>query len=299
MNRMLGCGLLAAIVTGLVAAGSVGGPRQPAAQPRPATPALPDWLAPPPVPAPGPTVYRTQYLSASGVKVAGAVVAQPDARPLVWVVDGAGDLHGCSNALSQANMMLGNPAELAPFAWSHGYRRLLLDQIDMAHAKTQGARLAEKILERQRAEPGRRVVVVAHSAGCAVALEAGDALPADAIDRMILLAPSVSTGFDVRPSLRSAREGIDVFCSKKDWVALGFVTRVVGTTDKFWAPAAGRHGFDLRQQQTAEDQLAARLRQHFWSPEVAWTGHTGGHHGMHTQAFLHTYVFPLMGVRAQ
>ena len=35
-----------------------------------------------------------------------------------------------------------------------------------------------------------------------------------------------------------------MFCSKKDWVALGFVVRVVGTTDNFWSgAAAGRLGF--------------------------------------------------------
>ena len=88
------------------------------------------------------------------------------------------------------------------------------------------------------AEPGRRVVVVAHSAGCAVALAACDLLPMDAVDRVLLLAPSVSTGYDIRPTLWSAKEGVDVFCSKKDWVALGFVVRVVGTTDNFWSGSA-------------------------------------------------------------
>jgi pimeloyl-ACP methyl ester carboxylesterase len=135
-------------------------------------------------------------------------------------------------------------------------------------------------------------VVVAHSAGCAVALYATETLPPDSIHRLILLAPSVSAGYDIRPALWSAREGVDVFCSKKDWVALGFVTRVVGTTDRAWAKAAGRHGFHPPGLDQAE---STRLRQHFWTPELAWTGHTGGHHGMHNPAFLHAYVFPLIG----
>jgi hypothetical protein len=217
------------------------------------------------------------------------------AAPLVWVVDGAGDLRGCSKALAYANQIAGNPAELSVFVWSHGYGRLLMDQVDQAHAKAQGARLAAKIQERQRAEPGRRVVVVAHSAGSAVALAAGDALPPDSIDRILLLAPSVSTGYDLRPSLRAAREGVDVFCSKKDWLALGFVTRVVGTTDRFLAPAAGRHGFRMT---PAQDQEATRLRQYFWSSELAWTGNTGGHYGVHAPGFIHAYLFPAIGVHA-
>lgn len=214
--------------------------------------------------------------------------------PLVWVLDGAGDLRGCSKALASANTLAGNLTEVAVFPWSHGYGRLLMDQVRMTHARTQGAKLAAAILDRQKAEPGRRVVLVAHSAGCAVALAAGDSLPPDSVDRVILLAPSVSTGYDIRPTLRAAREGVDVFCSKKDWLALGFVTRVVGTTDKFLAPAAGRHGFRM----TTPDTEGMRLRQHFWSAELSWTGHTGGHYGVHAPAFIHAYLFPAFGVRA-
>ena len=213
--------------------------------------------------------------------------------PLVWVIDGAGDLKGCSKALASANTLAGNLVELCAFQWSHGYGRLLMDQVSMTHARTQGMKLAARIQERQKLEPGRRVVVVAHSAGCAVALAAGDILPPDSIDRIILLAPSVSTGYDLRPSLRAAREGVDVFCSKKDWLALGFVTRVVGTTDKFLAPAAGRHGFRVN----APDAEVNRLRQHFWSADLAWTGHTGGHYGVHAPAFIHAYLFPAFGVQ--
>lgn len=215
--------------------------------------------------------------------------------PLVWVVDGAGDLKGCSTALGHANAVLGHPVELVVFPWSHGYRRLLKDQIDGEHARRQGARLAQAILERRKQEPHRRVVVVAHSAGCAVALGAGDVLPPDSVDRIILLAPSVSTGYDLRPTLRAAREGVDVFCSRRDWVALGFVVRVVGTTDNFWSgSAAGRWGFRQAQAAAWDPLVARRLRQHFWSPELAWTGHHGGHHGMHAPGFVHTFLWPLL-----
>jgi hypothetical protein len=190
---------------------------------------------------------------------------------------------------------MGELLELFAFPWSHGYRRLLLDQVGTTHARAQGRRLAQLILDRKAQEPGRRVVVIAHSAGCAVALAACDILPMDAIDRVILLAPSVSTGYDIRPTLWSAKEGVDVFCSKKDWIALGFVVRVVGTTDNFWSgSAAGRFGFKPKGTTALADLEQARLRQHFWSPEVAWTGNTGGHHGVHAPTFVQMYLMPLM-----
>ena len=143
------------------------------------------------------------------------------------------------------------------------------------------------------------MVLVAHSAGSAVALAATETMAPDAIDRLILLAPSVSTGYDVRPALTAAREGVDVFCSKKDWVALGFVVKVVGTTDKFWSgSAAGRLGFRPKGPSMLPAVEATKLRQHFWTADVAWTGHTGGHHGMHAPGFIHAYLFPLVGVPA-
>jgi hypothetical protein len=117
----------------------------------------------------------------------------------------------------------------------------------------------------------------------------------DALDHVLLLAPSVSTGYDIRPTLWSAKEGVDVFCSRKDWVALGFVVKVVGTSDNFWSgAAAGRLGFKPKGPTALAQMEETRLRQHFWTPELAWTGHTGGHHGMHAPIFVQTFLMPLM-----
>ena len=236
--------------------------------------------------------------AANSTEVAGlpttGIIPQPhDGRPVVWVADGAGGFGGCSQALSQASLDCGNPIEVCSFPWSHGYRRVILDQMDMGHAREQGRRLAGAIMQRRQCEPGRRMVVVAHSAGAAVVLSAGEVLPPGSIDRIILLAPSVSRSFDVCPSLSASCEGIDVFCSKKDWLALGIGARLVGTTDRYLGRAAGRHGF--RQRLINRNCCnPCMLRHHFWTPEVAWTGHTGGHFGSHSPAFIQTYLFPLI-----
>ena len=89
---------------------------------------------------------------------------------------------------------------------------------------------------------------------------------------------------------------MDVFCSRKDWVALGFVIRVVGTTDtRVRARRPGGAGSSRRATRRRTRSASAKFRQHFWSADMAWTGHTGGHHGMHAPAFVHAYLFPLFG----
>ena len=242
--------------------------------------------------SPGPMEYRTHCAAWGDPQPENATV---NPRPLVWILDGAGDLKGCSQSLDGVNTLAGEQMELVVYPWSHGHRRLLMDQIGMTHAREQGSRLASAILARKAQEPNRRLVIVAHSAGCAVALAAGDLLPIDAVDRILLLAPSVSTGYDIRPTLWSAKEGVDVFCSTKDWVALGFVVKVVRTTDNIWSgEAAGRWGFKPKGSNALAELETQRLRQHFWTQDLAWTGNTGGHHGSHAPEFVKTYLLPLM-----
>src|SRR5205807_1552488 len=88
------------------------------------------------------------------------------------------------------------------------------------------------------------VIFAVHSAGSAVCLAAAEALPPDSIERIILLSPSIASDYDLRPSLRSAREGIDVFCSRLDIWQLGLGVALVGTADGCrGCDAAGRVGF--------------------------------------------------------
>lgn len=239
-----------------------------------------------------PTLFRVSLLAAALCVGPFAPAAEPvETRPLVYVLDGAGDYRGCSTALGKAVFAEGNPIELSPFAWSHGYRKLLLDQVDSVHARKQGIKLAEMIRNQKACEPTRRVVVVAHSAGSAVALTAAEQLTANTLDRLILLAPSVSKGYDLRPALAACREGIDVFCSSRDRLALGIAVRLVGTTDDHRSrKAAGRVGFDV----PPCEELAGQVRQHFWSPELKADGHDGGHYGAYSPTFTKRHLLPMM-----
>jgi len=210
---------------------------------------------------------------------------QVPAKPLVWIIDGAGDLRGCSTSLTKT---FPDDVDFQPYSWSHGHRRIVVDQTDYKYARTQGERLAELIQERQGKEPGRRVVIVAHSAGAAVALAAAEKLPKASIDRLVLLAPSVASEYNPLPAAKACKEGMDVFTSSKDIWALGVGVKIVGTTDdRRTSVAAGKNGFDLKKPDPA-------VRQQAWTKDDAKLGHNGGHYGAYAPDYAKKYLLPMM-----
>src|SRR5262249_3711088 len=152
--------------------------------------------------------------------------------------------------------------------------------IDRKRQLAEGRRLAEAVVATRKACPGRPIYLVGHSTGCAVALAAVESLPPGYVDRVVLLAPSLSVGYDLRPALCSAADGIDVFYSSRDVLLMGFGMRLVGTSDRKWSRAAGRHGFDPVACNAADAALYGKLRQHAWDSCVEWTGYHGGHAGV-------------------
>lgn len=233
-------------------------------------------------------------IGAADVKTAFKSSERPAGKPIVLVVDGAGDLKGCSTAILRAAVTCEFQIDLRTFPWSHGHYRLYQDQVDAAHFRAKGKDLAIAITALRLKEPGRPVVLVSHSAGCSVALAACAHLPPDTLERQVLLAPSVSTRYDLRPALRATRQ-IDVFCSQKDRWALGLVIRWVRSADDLRdGTAAGRHGFDAIADNSEDAALYRRLRHHFWSEADAKLGHDGRHHGMHAPEFVKERIFPLL-----
>jgi pimeloyl-ACP methyl ester carboxylesterase len=217
--------------------------------------------------------------------------------PLVLVVDGAGDLKGCSTALKAAAAQYQVSLNLETFSWSHGHYKLYQDQVDARHFRAKGIELAEHIAALRAKQPERPIVLVSHSAGCSVALAACEFLPPDSLERQVLLAPSVSTRYDLRPALRASKQGIDVFCSKKDRWALGLVIWWIGSADETHdGKASGRHGFAPAIDGPDDVALYRRLRHHFWSEADEKLGHDGRHHGMHAPAFVKEKVLPLFQI---
>ena len=217
-----------------------------------------------------------------------------EARAIVIVVDGAGSTQSASRCFASAVDELRLPLYVRSYDWTHGFGFGLADVVDRSYSRCQGQHLAEEIVQYQKLHPGVPIYVVAYSAGSAVALAATDSLPPDTLERVVLLAPAVSTEYDLRRTLASARQGVDVFISERDRVWLGMGTAIVGTAAGPRTAAAGRVGFRTPAVLPGEEALAARLRQHPWTTTAAAAGHDGGHAGALAPVFLRAKVLPLL-----
>src|SRR5262249_24901425 len=132
----------------------------------------------------------------------------PPPQAVVFVVDGVGNFGATSNSLRQAAEEAGQPLHIHTVDWSHGYARIFADHMDRRHALNEGRKLAEQIACYQQPRgdgPPLPVYIVAHSGGSSVALAATELLPPDSVECIVLLAPSVSAEYDLRPALRCAR----------------------------------------------------------------------------------------------
>jgi hypothetical protein len=151
---------------------------------------------------------------------------------------------------------------------------------------------AEIELARRITEMRTNLSIVAHSAGCGVALGAIARLDAaDRVDHLILLAPSVSPGYDLAAAMRRLRGRLHVFHSDRDSFFLSWRTSTFGTYDGIKSRAAGNTGFDLRR---LEPMLARRVVQHAYDPAWKSLGNDGGHDGLLAGRCVQTVIAPLL-----
>jgi pimeloyl-ACP methyl ester carboxylesterase len=215
-------------------------------------------------------------------------------RGVVYVADGAGNFQAASTSLERTILEQGTPVCVERFEWSHGYGRILSDHLGLRHARAEGARLAAEVRAFNEQSPQTPVFLLGHSAGCEVVLAAAEALPPGSVEDVVLLAPAVSSHYDLRPALAASRRGVDSFYSPNDWVYLGVGVAVLGTTDRHWAAPAGRVGFRPVGASPEDGALYDKLREYPWDPQQSWTGNFGGHYGGYQPGFLRASVVPLL-----
>jgi hypothetical protein len=212
---------------------------------------------------------------------------------VVFVVDGAGDYRSASTAMRETAAADGWPLDVRTFVWSHGFLRTLADHTDYDWARERGRELAGVVLAQKQAQPNMPISIMGHSAGAYPALIAAEQLPPETLQRIVLLSPSVWSGYDVRPAMRATRDGMDVFYSRNDRVWLGVFTAFAGTSDDSQQTRpAGRFGFEPKVL-PGEEPFFTKLRQYEWNSTLDQTGHDGGHTGAYQPGHLRKFVLPL------
>jgi pimeloyl-ACP methyl ester carboxylesterase len=176
-------------------------------------------------------------------------------------------------------------------AWGAPLPLFMLNFSNRAIHYSAERRLARRVHQLRARYPLATIDVVAHSAGCGVALGGLARLEAPQVRTVVLIAPSVSPKYDLSPALARIAGDVHVFHSERDTLLLSWRTRNFGTYDRVKTAAAGHVGFDLSR--LAPD-LRARVHQHPHQPDWRKLGNDGSHDGPLARAFVARVVVPLL-----
>ncbi len=218
-------------------------------------------------------------------------------RGLVLVADGVGGLDLCGTGLRDMAAADRLPSVIEVFSWGHGVGRWFADLTDVANRDRQATRVAEAVRRFQAEQPGDSVFLVGKSGGSGVMIKALEQLDQGRVERVVLLAPALSPGYDLTRALRAVSREMVVFWSPLDVVILGAGTRVFGTIDRVRGVGAGLVGFVAPGPDDPDGERIrqyAKLRQVRWRPGMASAGNLGGHAGPDNPMFLRKYVVPLL-----
>jgi pimeloyl-ACP methyl ester carboxylesterase len=173
----------------------------------------------------------------------------------------------------------------------------LTNQRDEGRNRRMAGELADRILAYRVSRPDAAIFLIGHSGGTAIAVWAAEALPdGHQIDGVVMLASSLSPGYDLSKALGRTQGGIVNFRSELDSVLLGAGTTLFGTMDGRHTEAAGKVGFSV-----SESNRAAGAYEGFseirWNSAMAEKGNDGGHFGCLATKFVSSYVAPLVVTR--
>jgi len=164
---------------------------------------------------------------------------------------------------------------------------LAINQMDVARNRQQADKLARRIYDYQKSYPDRPVFLIGHSGGSGVAVFALEALAklpdAEPVRGAILIASSLSAGYDLIPALRQTRYGLLSVSNPFDLAALGLGTAAMGTVDGTRKPSAGRTGFTMEHAKLFKMTITLGMLR-----GIRITPHTAGT----TTGFVREYLAP-------
>jgi pimeloyl-ACP methyl ester carboxylesterase len=206
-------------------------------------------------------------------------------RGLVLVADGVGGLDLCATSLLyvMGSMRLPFTVKLVP--WGHGFGRWHADLTNAVNRDEKARLTADEAVAFRARRPEEPLFLIGKSGGTGVIVKALERLPAETVDRVVLISSALSPDYDLSRAIEATRQGVVHFWSPLDVFVLGAGTRVFGTIDRKMSVSAGLVGFR---------RPHPGLRQVRWRPAMAPTGYLGGHVGPDSPAFLRKYVVPLL-----
>ena len=216
---------------------------------------------------------------------------------VIFAADGAGNFQASSQHVREVVEHDHLPLQVVTFEWSHGYGRIIADQVGYTHARSEGCRLAHEVRQFRAEHPGVPVHLLGHSAGSAVVIAALEFLPPNTVDRVVLFSPSMSADYDLRPALHAVRGGLHVFHSRRDTRYLGLWTGILGNSDRHRGPSSGRVGFHLPTLCPEDLPITNKLYQRAWRPDDLLLGNDGKHYGNYQPHFVRAHVLPLFLIR--
>lgn len=223
------------------------------------------------------------------VPLAVAPAAAP-AEPYVLHLPGIGGYLPVDRSLMRGLRAGGVNGTIAYYDWTAGDpgMRALLDN---ANKVEQADRVAEMLIALHRADPNRPIYLIGHSGGAGIAVWALERLPETVrIQRLILLAPALSSTYDLSHALQRVEDRAYALISEHDPVLAA--TRVFGTIDSVRTHAAGRVGFIVPHDAgPVYDKLVQLPYRNEWME----LGHLGDHIGMMQAAFAAQVLAPLIG----
>ena len=167
----------------------------------------------------------------------------------------------------------------------------LINQMDFLGNRLAGHRIADMIVNYQRAHPGRPVHLVGHSGGGGVAVFATEALPEGTqVDGLVLLSASISRTYNLTKALNKTRCGIVNYYSKADVGFLVIGTILAGNVDGARGPAAGALGFTTPDEDDREEKRLAYQKLHQVELTSELTGGGEAHSSSTHSGFIRQHV---------
>jgi pimeloyl-ACP methyl ester carboxylesterase len=182
------------------------------------------------------------------------------------------------------------------FGWQSALGGTLRDMLDRGRNEAEARRLAERIENYLDKYPGRRVNIIALSAGTGIATWALESLaPKYHIGSVVFLGSAMSREYDLGPALRPINGHLYVFYSERDPL-LKYGVALTGSVDREFTGAAGLHGFELpaRASEQTRRAYADKLRLCPYKQDYADYGYHGGHTDSTSPKFIAKVVYPLL-----